>query len=60
MSNKKSNNLKTTHSLQIFNQIVLGMESMHSKEYTHRDLKPGNILINKNGRVMIADFGWSK
>jgi serine/threonine protein kinase len=60
MSNKKSNSLKITHIMQIFAQIVLGMESIHSKGYSHRDLKPGNILINKNGRVMIADFGWSK
>jgi serine/threonine protein kinase len=37
--------------------IVLGMRVVHSKGYIHRDLKPGNILINGHGDALISDFG---
>jgi serine/threonine protein kinase len=30
---------------------------MHSRGVIHRDIKPENILIDNEGRVMIADFG---
>jgi serine/threonine protein kinase len=37
--------------------IVLGMRYMHSHGFHHRDLKPGNLLLSENWRVLIADFG---
>jgi serine/threonine protein kinase len=37
--------------------LVLGMRFVHSKGYIHRDLKPGNILINGRGESLISDFG---
>jgi mitogen-activated protein kinase kinase len=39
--------------------IVLGMKCVHSRKTMHRDLKPGNILINGEGRARIGDFGSS-
>lgn len=30
---------------------------MHSRRFLHRDLKPQNILLNKDGTVKLADFG---
>ncbi|MEZ5360365.1 MAG: serine/threonine-protein kinase [Candidatus Zixiibacteriota bacterium] len=32
----------------------------HEKKIAHRDLKPGNILIDKNGQVFLIDFGIAK
>ena len=37
--------------------IVLGIEFMHSKNVVHRDLKPGNLLIDKSKRLKLIDFG---
>ena len=41
----------------IFEQIVKGVRAFHRKDMLHQDIKPGNILIDKNGEVKIIDFG---
>jgi serine/threonine protein kinase len=33
---------------------------LHSKGVTHRDLRPENFLMRKNGRVALGDFGSAK
>jgi hypothetical protein len=40
--------------------IVLGMRFVHSSGFIHRDLKPGNILLNGLGEALIADFGTTR
>jgi serine/threonine protein kinase len=42
-----------------FKQLVAGVAYLHEQGVCHRDLKPDNILINKNGVIKIADFGTS-
>ena len=41
----------------IFNEIAKGLYYAHSKGVVHRDMKPLNVLISKNGDVKIIDFG---
>jgi protein kinase A len=41
-------------------QIVFVFEYLHSKNIVYRNLKPENILINKNGYIKIADFQFAK
>lgn len=41
-------------------ECILAVESVHKLNYIHRDLKPDNILIDKEGHVKLADFGLCK
>ena len=41
----------------ITDQILLALEHAHEKGIVHRDVKPQNIIILRNGSVKVADFG---
>ncbi|KIW15640.1 hypothetical protein PV08_05689 [Exophiala spinifera] len=41
----------------IFYDMLLAVAYMHSMGYAHRDLKPGNIMIDKHGWAKLIDFG---
>jgi serine/threonine-protein kinase 11 len=43
--------------LAIIRQIALALKYLHGLGYVHQDIKPGNVLIDENGRAMLADFG---
>ena len=41
-------------------QLLSGLEAAHRENVIHRDLKPGNIRINRDGQLKILDFGLAK
>lgn len=41
-------------------EIARGLEYTHNQNIIHRDIKPGNILISKEGKVKLIDFGVAK
>jgi serine/threonine protein kinase/Tfp pilus assembly protein PilF len=46
--------------LEIIPQICAALQFAHDEGIVHRDIKPENILLDKKGRVKIADFGLAK
>ena len=46
--------------LALFEQACAAVEYAHSQLIVHRDLKSGNILVDKSGRVKLLDFGVAK
>ncbi|KAG8367199.1 hypothetical protein BUALT_Bualt16G0047800 [Buddleja alternifolia] len=41
-------------------QSVLAIESIHKHNYIHRDIKPDNLLLDRNGHMKLSDFGLCK
>ncbi|XP_037906846.1 cAMP-dependent protein kinase catalytic subunit 3 [Hermetia illucens] len=41
-------------------EIILALEYLHSLMIVYRDLKPENLLINRDGHLKITDFGFAK
>jgi hypothetical protein len=53
----KLDDMQILQMMTILDDAFDGVERMHSMGYIHRDLKPANILITKEGRGALADFG---
>lgn len=43
----------------ILREMLKGLDSLHSRRQLHRDLKSDNVLMNLNGEIKIADFGFA-
>ncbi len=50
-------NMSTEDRLRLFIRICEGVQHAHQQGVIHRDLKPGNILVESDGQAKILDFG---
>ncbi|KAF4150372.1 Protein kinase domain [Phytophthora infestans] len=48
------------HIRVIMYQVLSGVKAMHDNSVLHRDLKPGNLLLNKDCELKITDFGLAR
>lgn len=57
---EKKSRLSTKEAISIAIQVAMGMEAAHNNHIIHRDIKPQNIIISKEGKVKVTDFGIAK
>ncbi len=54
---QKKGSLSFKETVSIAIQIANGMECAHNNQIVHRDIKPQNIMISREGKVKVTDFG---
>lgn len=52
--------LPVEEGLNIARQVLSALDYAHQRKLLHRDIKPGNILLDDQGRVKVVDFGLAK
>ena len=54
---EKKGKLSIKESVSIAIQVAQGIEAAHNNHIIHRDIKPQNVIISREGKVKVADFG---
>lgn len=54
---EKKGKISAKETVSISIQMVTGLQAAHNHHIIHRDIKPQNIIISKDGKVKVTDFG---
>ena len=57
---EKKARLSVKEAISIAIQVSMGIEAAHNNRIIHRDIKPQNIIISREGKVKVTDFGIAK
>lgn len=57
---RRSGQLDLPGALDLISQVCAALHYAHSRGIVHRDIKPGNILVTREGVAKVADFGLAK
>ena len=60
LRNKIERGIPERAGVQYLRQIASALSAVHAKGVLHRDLKPGNIMLRKDGSIALIDFGLAK
>jgi len=52
--------MKTEHATKLFNQLLSCLTGAHKLGFAHRDLKPENLLLDEQGDLVVADWGYAE
>jgi WD40 repeat protein len=57
LSEQTEGRMDPENATEVMLRVLDGLREIHAEDYLHRDIKPGNIYLTKEGRPILIDFG---